>query len=64
TYPYRRSKATPPQPEPTAPVPAAADSAPHIARIRAWLKYGMTIAQVAEAYRVPITEIKRLLGKA
>jgi hypothetical protein len=27
------------------------------------LKSGMTIAQVAEAYRVPITEIKRILGK-
>jgi hypothetical protein len=37
--------------------------APHVARIRTWLKYGMTIAQVADAYRVPITEIKRLLDK-
>jgi hypothetical protein len=36
---------------------------PHVARIRAWLKYGMTVAQVADAYRVPIPEIKHLLGK-
>jgi hypothetical protein len=42
---------------------APAISPPHVARIRVWLKYGMTIAQVAQAYRVPITEIKRLLGK-
>ena len=27
------------------------------------VRLGMTIAQVAEAYRVPITEIKRILGK-
>jgi hypothetical protein len=41
----------------------AAISPPHVARIRAWMKYGMTIAQIADTYRVPITEIKRLLGK-
>jgi hypothetical protein len=32
--------------------------------IRAWLKYGITLAQVADACRVPITEIKRLLGES
>jgi hypothetical protein len=48
-----------PEPSP----PAAPVPPPHVARIRSWLKYGMTIARVAEAYRVPITEIKRLLGK-
>ena len=47
-------------PKPTAP---ASIPPPHVARIRSWLKYGMTIAQVAEAYRIPITEIKRLLSK-
>jgi hypothetical protein len=47
-------------PDPTAPVSIPP---PHIARIRVWLKYGMTIAQVADAYRIPITEIKRMLGK-
>ena len=46
------------------PEAVAANPPPHVARIRAWLKYGMTITQVADAYRVPITEIKRLLGKA
>jgi hypothetical protein len=50
-------------PAPRAPAAPASIPPPHVARIRAWLKYGMTIAQVAEAYRVPITEIKRLLGK-
>ena len=44
--------------------PAAAIRPPHVARIRAWLKSGMTIAQVANAYRIPLTEITRLLGKS
>jgi hypothetical protein len=48
---------------PRALTPPASIPPPHVARIRAWLKYGMTIAQVAEAYRIPVTEIKRLLGK-
>ena len=43
--------------------PAAAIRPPHVARIRAWLKSGMTIAQVANAYRIPLTEITRLLDK-
>ncbi len=36
----------------------------HIARIRAWLKYGMTTAQVAEMYGVAAGEVERLLGLA
>ncbi len=40
-------------------IPAA-----HLARIRTWLKYGMTIAQVAGVYGVTIDEIKNILGKA
>ena len=33
----------------------------HHARIRAWLKYGMTAAQVAETYGVAPGEVERLL---
>lgn len=33
-------------------------------RIRAWVKYGMTVAQVAQVYGVPVSEIERILGKA
>lgn len=35
----------------------------HFARIRSWVKYGMTIAQVAEVYRTHVGEIERILGK-
>jgi hypothetical protein len=31
------------------------------ARIRAWVKYGMTIAQVAQVYSVAAGEIERIL---
>jgi len=37
-------------------IPAA-----HVARIRAWLKYGMTIAQVAETYGITADEAERFL---
>jgi hypothetical protein len=33
----------------------------HVARIRAWLTYGMTTAQVAEMYGVAAGEIERVL---
>ena len=36
----------------------------HIARIRAWLKYGMTPAQVAKTYGVAVGEVERLLRPA
>src|SRR5580658_1457806 len=39
-------------PEP--PMLPAAIPVVHIARIRSWVKYGMTFAQVAEVYRVPV----------
>ncbi len=64
------SRAASVQPEPAvAPSsrePAAAREAPptHAARIRTWLKYGMTIAEVAEVYGVPVDEIERLLRQA
>ena len=43
---------------PRAVVPAA-----HVARIRTWVKYGMTIAHVAAVYGVDADEIVKLLGK-
>jgi hypothetical protein len=44
-------------PEP--PIPAA-----QVARIRTWVKYGMTLAQVAEVYKIPLAEITRIFGKS
>jgi hypothetical protein len=35
----------------------------HFPRIRAWLKYGMTINQVAEIYATEIGDIERILRK-
>ena len=32
-----------------------------LARIRGWVRYGMTIAQVAQVYGVAVTEIERIL---
>ena len=32
-----------------------------LARIRGWVKYGMTIAQVAQVYGVAVAEIERIL---
>jgi hypothetical protein len=46
-------------PEPPMPIPPA-----HLARIRSWVKYGMTLAQVAEVYKVPVDEIARIFGKS
>ena len=33
------------------------------ARIRTWVKYGMTAAQVAQVYEVAVTDIERILPK-
>ena len=46
-------------PEPPMPIPPA-----YFARIRSWVKYGMTLAQVAEVYKVPVGEIARIFGKS
>lgn len=47
------------QPErPSRQIPSA-----HLARIRAWVKYGMTTAQIAAVYGVDARDIARLLGK-
>jgi len=33
-------------------------------RTRAWVKYGMTVAQVAQVCGVPVSQIERIFGKA
>jgi len=34
------------------------------ARIRTWVKYGMTVSQVAKVYGAAVGEIERILGRA
>jgi hypothetical protein len=46
-----------PQTMPTVPVP-------QFARIRTLVKYGMTVPQVAQVYRVAVEEIERILQSA
>ena len=41
--------------------PAGEIPGPQLARIRGWVKYGMTIAQVAQVYGVAVAEIERIL---
>jgi len=36
----------------------------HSARIRAWLKYGLTPRQAAEIYGVAVSDIEHILQKA
>jgi hypothetical protein len=36
----------------------------HFARVRGWVKYGMTVAQVAKVYGADVDEIERILRKA
>jgi hypothetical protein len=55
--------------EPEAPTNGKPPSAPvipaaHVARIRAWRKYGMTASQVAEVYGVAVSEVERVLRPA
>jgi hypothetical protein len=40
-------------------IPAA-----HVARIRTWVKYGMTVPQIAAIYGAEVDEIVRMLGNA
>jgi hypothetical protein len=62
--------ATPiPHDEPARPTRAEPQKKPiipaaHFARVRAWVKYGMTAAQVAEVYGVAAGEVERILGPA
>lgn len=45
--------------------PASPEIPPaHLTRIRTWLKYGMTIDEVANVYGVEVGEIERMLRKA
>jgi hypothetical protein len=47
---------------PATPAPPAREiPRSQFARIRAWVKYGMTIAQVAQVYSVAVGEIERIL---
>ena len=43
-------------PKPTHQIPAS-----HLGRVRAWMKYGMTIPQVAKVYGVAVVDIERIL---
>ena len=59
-----------PPPALIAETPAATQpEAPHeipaleLARIRAWVTYGMTVRKVAEIYGVPVEEVRRILRK-
>ena len=54
-----RHKTTEAAVDPVRAIPAA-----HVPCIRIWVKYGMTIAQVATVYGVHPAEIARRLGKA
>ena len=59
---------TPPPPEPPreAPAPPAGVSigAAQAARIRTWVKYGMSVAEVAAVFGVPVAEIERVLRES
>ena len=48
-----------PEPQTTREVPRS-----QFPRIRSWVKYGMTAAQVAEVYGVAVDDIERILRKA
>ena len=48
-----------PEPQTTREVPRS-----QFPRVRSWVKYGMTAAQVAEVYRVAVDDIERILRKA
>jgi len=45
-----------PEPQPTPKIPRS-----HFPRIRSWVKYGMTVGQVAEHYGAEIEEIRRII---
>jgi len=72
THQARILKSAPPLPA-RQPVEASATAEPmtptaipptHVARIRTWLKYGMTLAQAAEVYKVPVGEVTRIFRKS
>ena len=45
-----------PEPQPTPKIPRS-----DFPRIRSWVKYGMTVGQVAEHYGAEIDEIRRII---
>ena len=49
-----------------APEPQTMREIPHsqFARIRTWIKYGMSVAQVAQVCGVSTSEIEQILGQA
>jgi hypothetical protein len=51
---------------PVSPVPPSAPEIPvkERSRVRTLVKYGMSISQVADLYRVPVETIERILRKA
>ncbi|MGA8708200.1 MAG: hypothetical protein WB646_14565 [Steroidobacteraceae bacterium] len=50
---------------PAAPAPLTVEiPRSQVVRIRTWVRYGMKVAQVAQVYGVPVSEIERILGKA
>ena len=49
---------------PVPPKPREQIPATHAARVRTWLKRGMTTPQVAKVYGVTVDEIERILQKA
>jgi uncharacterized small protein (DUF1192 family) len=59
--PVRREVVAPPVPRAPPPREVAESQA---ARIRTWVKYGMSVAEVAEVCGVPIHEIERVLRQA
>jgi hypothetical protein len=58
---HHEERETPAAPEPQT---TRALARPQFARIRALVKYGMTVAQVAEVYGAAVSEIERILRKA
>jgi hypothetical protein len=48
------------------PSPSARSIIPasQVARIRVWMKYGMTVSQVAKIFGIPAGEIERVLHQA
>ncbi len=63
--PVRATRVEPSEPPvvPVRPQPNQKIPGSHLGRIRTWLRYGMTMAQVAEVYRVMTQDIERVLQK-
>jgi hypothetical protein len=63
--PAQTSAPMPAIPEPPSrPAPPRAVPSSHRSRIRAWLRYGMTVPQVADIYGVAAGDIERVLQRA